>query len=359
MLESAKPHDITMTRILLGICLLTLSACCSQSCFDYPVYGADEFVMDSYCIQEGRLAILEMQGECVPELPCEAMEEYKDSIAEDDILNIVFYHPKRADLVGALNGINREIGFRVKQGMVDIPDIPPIEVQGLTLDEARDKLQEEFRKQVTDIELFVNYRDRLSRKVELAGLVDVPSIPVDGKIRLFETLSLAGIPSPVNWFRSYVLRDGCPLPIDMHRLMNMGDMCQNIVMRGGDRIFIADPADSKVMVMGEVGVPMAINVPYGFISLREAIVTSHGIPFTGNKRCIQVIRGSLICPKVYWLSWEHIIGLPNSSLLLMPGDTVYVAEKPITKWNRFISQVMPSIHGFQAGYLAYKVFNPD
>lgn len=345
--------------VFLVIVLLSLSACSCSSSFDYPVYGADEFVLDSYCIREGKLSILAMQGECYDELPCHAMYEYEDSITEDDILNIVFYHPRRADLISALNGINDKIGFRVRHGYVNIPDIPPVYVEGLTLEEARDRIQVTFREEVKDIELFVSYHDRLQRKVELAGLVTVPTMPVDGKIRLFEVLSHAGLPSPVNWYGSYVLRDGCPLPVDMHKLMNLGDMCHNIVMRGGDKIYIADPADNKVMVMGEVGVPKAINVPYGFISLREAIVSVHGIPFTGNRRCIQVIRGNLIKPKIYKLSWEHIVQLPNSSLLLMPGDTVYVAEKPITKWNRFISQVMPSVHGLQAGYLAYQLFNSD
>jgi polysaccharide export outer membrane protein len=30
----------------------------------------------------------------------------------------------------------------------------------------------------------------------------------------------------------------------------------------------------------------------------------------------------------------------------MPGDIVYVAAKPITEWNRFISQLLPLFGGF-------------
>lgn len=335
--------------------LLVIWSCC-RPCYKYDIFGADEFVIDSYKIRQGKLAILDMEGVEVGDLPCEAMDEYRDVIAEDDILNIAIYHPKRRDIMEAIQLINERVGFRVNDGKVDLPDIPPIEVEGLTLEEARQVLQDSYRDHIQDIEVFLNYRTRLSRKVELTGSVSVPVIPVDGKIRLYEILALAQVPNNANFFKSYVVRDGEQLPIDLYKLMNLGDMTQNIVMRGGDRIFIANPADTTVMVMGEVGSPRAINLPYGFMSLREALVSAGGIPFTGNRDCIQVIRGNLQNPKIYILSWDHIIHLPNDSLLLMPGDTVYVSEKPITQWNRFIDQLLPSCLGVQTAYGTYRLF---
>jgi polysaccharide export outer membrane protein len=312
--------------------------------------------MDSYKIRQGKLAILEMEGIELYEPAPNAMEEYKDVIAEDDILNIAIYHPNRKDLMQSIQFINDSVGgFRVYKGYVDIPDIQPVYVIGLTLDEARARLKEEFQKEIQNIDVFVTYKDRLSRKVEITGMVSTPTVPVDGKIRLYEVLAKAHIPPNANLFMSYVIRDGVPLAIDLHRLINQGDMCQNIVMRGGDKIFIANPADSTVMLMGELRSPKAVNLPYGFMSLREALVSAGGIPFTGDRQNIQVIRGNLQCPKIYVLAWEHIVHLPNDSLLLMPGDTVYVSEKPITQWNRFIEQLLPSFQGFMMGYGVYNV----
>lgn len=343
-------------RTLSIFLLMILTVSCTPLSHDYAVMGADEFVIDSYKIRQGKLAILEMEGIEVDDLPCEAMEEYKDVIAEDDILNIAVYHPTRSDLMEAIQFINQTVGgFKVYRGCVDIPDIPSVHVAGLTLEEARDRLQEEFHRHIRDLEVFVTYRDRLSRKVELTGLVQTPTVPVDGKIRLYEVLAKAHIAPQANLFKSYVLRKGAPLPIDLHKLINQGDMTQNIVMRGGDKIFIASPSDATVMLMGEVGEPRTVNLPYGYISLREALVMARGIPFTGNRNRIQVIRGNLICPKIYVLSWQHIIHLPNDSLLLMPGDTVYVSAKPITEWNHFISQLFPSMNGLQTCYEIYRV----
>ena len=340
---------------LFLLLLFSLSACCTRPCYDYDVYGADEFVIDSYQIREGKEAILALEGICLDPLPEGAMDEYLDQIAEDDILNIVVFHPSRRDLMDAFLFINEAVGgFRVHEGMVALPDIPPIEVVGLTLDQAKERLQERLSQEIKDVELFITYKDRLTRKVEIAGLTTVATIPVDGKIRLYEVLAKAHIPPNANLFMSYVLRDGCPLNIDLYKLINEGDMCYNIVMRGGDKIYIANAMDSTVTLMGEVAHPKAIQLPYGFISLREALVMAGGIPFTGDKNCIQVIRGNLQCPKVYILAWNHIIHLPNESLLLMPGDTVYVSAKPITEWNRFIDQLLPSFGGAQAIYGIYR-----
>lgn len=348
----------SLSLVLLAVSLLLMVSSCNQPCKGYCVAYADEFVIDSYKIKQGKLSILEMEGTELGELPENALEEYKDTIAEDDILNIAIYHPTRKDLMESIQFINNAIGFRVYQGKVDIPDIQSVEVEGLTLDEARLKLQNIFRRQIKDIEVFISYKDRLARKVELTGMVQTPYIPVDGKIRLYEILALAHVPSEANFFKSYVIRDCQQLPVDLHKLMQEGDMCQNIVMRGGDKVYIASPEDARAMVMGEVLRPVPVPLPYGYMSLREALVIAGGIPYTGNRNCIQVIRGNIVNPKIYVLAWEHIVNLPNDSLLLMPGDTVYVSEKPITEWNRFISQLFPSFTGIQQGVGTYNLLIP-
>lgn len=320
--------------------------------------GADEFVLDSYIIRQGKNEILRLEGQEVGELPSDAMFEYQDQVTEDDLLNIAIYHPTRKDLSESIALISEKIGFRVVNGKVSIPDIPPVYIAGYTLSEAKEKLQLAFREQIADVEVFISYKDRLARKIDLAGMVHTPTMPVDGKIRLYEVLSKAGIPTNANFFMSYVERCGEKLPIDLSRLMIEGDMSQNIVMRGGDKVFIADPSEARAMVMGEVLRPTAITMPRGFVSLREALVFAGGIPFTGDKRCIQVIRGNFACPKIYLLSWKHIINLPNDSLLIIPGDTIYVSETPLTRWNRFISQLLPSVEGVTTSGSAYEVFIP-
>ncbi len=334
-----------MTRIILSVTLAFYLASCSGPYMGKDLYGADEFVMDSYKIREGKFSILEMGGVCVDELEEQLLEEYQDRIHENDVLQIALYHPKRTDLVQAVASIGNMIGYRVINGQIRLPDAPPMEIAGLTLDEARQKIEGYYRSEIKDTEVFVSYRERIERKVELMGLTGVSSVAVDGKLRLFDLLSKARVPVDANLFKSYVLRNGRMLSVDLRKLIKEGDMTQNIVMQGGDKVYIAEPSAASLMVMGEVARERTISLPNGFMSLRQALAESGGIPYTGDKSYIQIIRGSICRPKIYTLSWEHVIHLPNDSLLLMPGDIVYVAAKPITEWNRFISQLLPSFTG--------------
>lgn len=329
--------------VLLPLMMGAVSCTRIPDCME--VYGADQFVIDSYQIRQGKFSILALEGKPRPRLDPSLTREYADRIANDDVLEIALFHPSRTDLVAAVNQIGRSVGYRVTEGAVTLPDLNPIAVAGLSLSEAREKIEADYAREIQDVEVFLAYRERLTKKVELAGMVNLPSLPVDGKVRLFEVLAKARVPDSANLFKSYVVRSGVPLSVDLYRLVHEGDMSQNIVMRGGDKIFIAAPLETTAMVMGEVGRPKLIPLPSGTISLREALVSAGGIQFTGNKQCIQVIRGNITSPRVYTLNWHHIIHLPNDSLLLMPGDTVYVTARPITEWNRFISQLLPSFAG--------------
>lgn len=309
------------------------------------VCGADDFVIDSYQIREGKYAILEMEGKCFDPLVSDLFAEYCDVIQDGDVLRISVYHPTRTDIGASIAAIGETVGFRVQENKIHLPDLESVCVGGLSLEKAAEEIQKTYRKEINDIEVFLSYRDRSMRKIELIGMVSLPTIPVDGKMRLFEALALARVPTNANFFKSYVVRDGQLLPVDLFKLVKEGDMSQNIVMRGGDKIYIADPAATNVLVLGEVNKPQVINMPNGFLTLRQAIAEAGGIPYTGDKRYIQVIRGGILHPKIYTLNWQHIIRLPNDSLLLIPGDIVYVAATPIAEWNRFVNQILPTLVG--------------
>lgn len=332
-----------MFHSLLFVLLTFLATGCGPRCaYKYCKEGAQEFVLDSYQISQGKFSILQLEGACVGCLPPEFLLEYQDCIDEDDVLTIALFHPTRKDLQEAVCAVGQTVGYRVVCGEIHLPLLDGVAVLGLTLNQAREKIQSLYNREICNVDVFIEYAERLHSKVELTGAVTVPEIPVNGRIRLYEVLSLAGVPSDANFFKSYVVRDCALLPVDLYKLMVEGDMCQNIVMRPKDKIFIANPMAATVVVMGEVGLTKVIPVPNGSISLREALAFAGGIPFTGDKRSIQVIRGNILNPKIYCLSWNHITYLPNESLLLMPGDTVYISEKPITRWNRFIEQLLPS-----------------
>ncbi|MCH1430182.1 MAG: polysaccharide biosynthesis/export family protein [Chlamydiales bacterium] len=343
-----------MQRFFLPLIFLISLSACSTRITDEATHQVSEFVLDSHKIQQGKFSILELQGEKVLPLSTELLEEYKDTLTEDDVLNITLYHPSRKDLVQMVNNISQSIGFRVSEGKVSLPDIGYIEVSGLTLEQARQKIQQSYLEQISDVDIFLDYKKRLKRKVELAGLVSTSEIPVDGKLRLYEALGKARIPTEANLFKSYILRNNQPLKIDFNHLILKGDMQQNIVLKEGDKIYIASPTESTVLVTGEVLKPSPIPLNKGAISLRDALIAAGGLNYlTASENAIYVIRGNIVDPKIYMLNWKQILHLRNDSLLLIPGDTVYVASKPIAEWNRFINLLLPSFSGLQEAGAAY------
>ncbi len=326
---------------------LFLAACSNTPYKGSEAVGADEFVIDSYKIKEGKFSILEMEGQPLVTLNPELLEEYTNTVEDGDSLKVALFHPSRSDLVNAVRSIGEEIGYPVSGGKITLPELMPIKIIGLKLGEARDKIQEAYDQEIDEIEVFLSFAKRKQKKVELAGMVSQSTLPVNGKLRLFEVLAEAKVPSNANFFKSYLVRGGQPLPVDMNRLVKEGDMSQNVVMHGGDKLYIAETSASTLMVMGEVRQERVIDVPNGSLPLRSALAMAGGIPFTGDKRVIQVIRGNILRPKVYTLNWKHVMRLSSSSMLLIPGDIVYVAATPITEWNRFIQQIFPTLTGIE------------
>ena len=126
-----------MKLLHLFITFIVLSALsCSSAYRGKDVYGAEEFVLDSYKIKGGKFSILEMEGNISTPLSNSLLEEYQDTIYEDDVLEIEIYHPKRKDMCGSLKSLSNSVGFRVLDGYISLPDLDPIKVRGLTIKEA-------------------------------------------------------------------------------------------------------------------------------------------------------------------------------------------------------------------------------
>lgn len=329
-------------KFFLSGFLICVFGCTNPPYRGQDVLGAEDFVMDSYEIKAGKFAILSMEGKEYAPIDSTVLDEYPDQINSGDVLKIALYHPTRIDLVDAFRAISQEVGFRVVEGSLFLPDLPPVQVEGLTLYQAQERLQQMYQQQIRDVNVFITYKERIFRKVELAGLVHTSSIPVDGRLRLFEALAIAKVPTNANLFKSYVVRENQLLAVDLFKLLKEGDMNQNVVLRGGDKIYIADAAASTLMVLGEVGKERVVDIPDGFMTLRKAIAEAGGILPSGDRSYIQVIRGNILHPKIYTLNWEHVVRLPSDSLLLIPGDIVYVAARPLSEWNRFVNDLLPT-----------------
>lgn len=292
-------------------------------------------ILDGYELLEGCLTTSNSK-----EINEEDLKEYESLIINDDILNIVIYHPTNPSYSSAVQYINQTMGgFRVVNGYIYIPFLDPVSVENLTLREAESVISQECKKNNIQATVYANFALRSKQYVTVAGMANNPFIFVDGKRRLFEVLSLAQISPQAGLYSSYILRNEERLDIDFYRLLILGDMSHNIVMKPGDKIYIGSPKDKAVCVCGEVGIKRVVPLRYGFIPLKNIIVDSGGIPFTGDKNHIYIIRNHSKEIKIYEVSWSLLIEQPNDRLLVKAGDVVYVSKTAINEWNILLQQL--------------------
>jgi polysaccharide export outer membrane protein len=115
--------------------------------------------------------------------------------------------------------------------------------------------------------------------------------------------------------------------------------------------------------MGEVMRPMAVNFrTVATINLTQALGRVGGLnPLTANGKEVYVIRGASNIDnapaKVFQLDAKSPTAFAlGDQFWLKPGDVVFVGPSGITRWNRVISQLLPSLSILStAAYTNYSV----
>lgn len=102
-----------------------------------------------------------------------------------------------------------------------------------------------------------------------------------------------------------------------------------------------------VYLAGEVGQQGRFTLPFdNTATLADALFSQSGISTReGNVSEIYVLRGNRKGDKVmaYQLDAQNMANMMVATRMeLRPGDIIFVAEQPVTKWNRAIDQIGPS-----------------
>ncbi|AWI86785.1 sugar transporter (plasmid) [Alloyangia pacifica] len=106
-----------------------------------------------------------------------------------------------------------------------------------------------------------------------------------------------------------------------------------------------------VYLTGEVNKQARYPLPFGrTATLADALYSNDGVPTrTGNVAEIYVLRGSPDPREFGALTAWHLDGRNAANFLLAtrfelrPNDVVFVAEQPVTRWSRVVTQITPSL----------------
>ncbi|WP_373766312.1 polysaccharide export protein [Glaesserella sp.] len=292
---------------------------------------------------------------------------YQYVVGIGDVLNVtVWDHPELTTPAGSYRSA-AESGNQVHaNGTIFYPYVGNIKVAGLTVGQIRERLTSRLANYIVSPQVEVSVVSYKSQKTYITGEVKTPGQQFISNIplTLLDAINKAGgLADNADWHNVKITRNGRDEVVSLEALIQRGDLTQNRLLTDGDIVHVPSNDTQKVFVVGEVTQPQFLTINRNGMTLMEAISASGGIDkLSADATGIFVIRAHRGQPKFTQLdngqSIETIADIyqldvtnPTSYILgtdffLKPYDVVYVTTAPVTRWNRVISQVVPTIDGF-------------
>lgn len=285
----------------------------------------------------------------------QAQASYDYRVGRGDILNItVWDHPELTIPAGSMRSAQEAGNWVHNDGTIFYPYIGRVQVEGLKVTEIRDLLAERLAKYIEKPQIDVTVAGFRSQRIYVTGEVQKPGVlPVTNvPLTLIEAISASGgLTDVADWNQVTLLRNGTEQRFSLKQLYQQGNTAQNILLKRNDVLHVARNDANKVFVLGEVRQPKSYMMGRSGMTLAEALAEAGGLfEQTANASGVFVIRqadaGSGKLANVYQLNAKNATALVMAEQFrLQERDIVYVTAAPIARWNRVISQLLPSITG--------------
>lgn len=286
------------------------------------------------------------------------MDQYSYTIGVGDVLNIIVWdHPELTIPAGQFRSAGESGSVVHPDGTIFYPYIGSVSVAGKLVGEARTLIANSLAKYIESPQVEVSVAAFRSQRVFVTGAVAQPSIlPITNvPLTLLDAVNASGgLGVEADWRSVVLTSDGKNGPahraVDLYALYQKGDMSQNILLNHNDIIHVPRSDALKVFVMGDVVKPQTQRIDRSGLTLAEAISNVGGIDeVTADARGIFVLRVSEREDRladVFQLdASDGGMIILSTQFELQPLDVVYVTSAPLARWNKIVSQLLPTLNG--------------
>ncbi len=139
--------------------------------------------------------------------------------------------------------------------------------------------------------------------------------------------------------RSFVVRDGKPLPVDFEALVRGGDSRYNIYLKNGDFVYLPPKSTQEILVLGWVVDPKAVGYREG-MGLVAAVAEVGGFKKNAYLQRSLLLRGSLTKPKVAIVNLDSIMKGKKQDVKVEAGDILWIPQSPWDRLERYLDLVV-------------------